>query len=77
MQKEQEKKEKEQEKHEIKCIGKEKKKEKEIDKKMSKINVFPVRNIIADHFQIIPIKGQRCECPKYESLVKLCENSRK
>ena len=59
-------------------MHKERENENEGDRqKMSKINVFPVRNIIADPYQMIPIKGQRWECPKYESLVKLCENVKK
>ena len=36
-----------------------------------------MKNIIAGPLQMIPIKGQRWECLKYESLVKLFENVKK
>ena len=40
-------------------MHKERENENEGDRqKMLKINVFPVRNIIADPYQMIPIKGQ-------------------
>ena len=43
----------------------------------SDIDVFPVKNNIVGPLQMIPIKGQRWEYPKYESLVKLVVNVQK
>ena len=60
-------------------MHKEREKEREGDrqKKCPKLMSFQWGISLLTLFQIIPIKGQRFGCPKYESLVKLWENLRK